>query len=99
MKLQELKRGKARAWPPQRVGSAEPRDLSVEDGVLEGVERFGRRLVIWINNHGHRCSASLEWHSPPAVRDVEVVLLASIGARIRDLGDREVPTRPGSTHR
>ncbi len=98
MKLRELKRGKARAWPPQRIGSAEPGDLSVEDGVLEGVERFGQRLLVWINSQGHRCTASLEWYPPPAVGAVEVVLLASIGARIRDLGDRDVPTRPGPTH-
>ncbi len=99
MKLRELKHGEATVWPPQRVDSAGPGDPSVEDGVLEGVERFGRQLLVRINIHGQRCTASLQWDPPPAVGGVEVVLLASIGAQIRDLGDRELPARAGGTHR
>jgi hypothetical protein len=99
VKLRELKHGGATIWPPQRVDSAGPGDLSVEDGVLEGVERFGRRLLVRINIHGHRFTARLQWDPPPAVGDVEVMLLASIGAQIRDLGDRELPARAGGTHR
>ena len=92
MKFCELKHGKARVWPPQ-IASAGPSDFSVEEGVLEGVERLGRRLVLRINIQGHRCRAHLEWQPPPTVGDVEFVLLASIGVRIRDLGGRELPTR------
>jgi len=99
VKLRELKHGEATVWPPQRVDSAGPGDPSVEDGVLEGVERFGRRLLVRINIHGHRRTASLQWDPPPAVGDVEVVLLASIGAQIRDLGNRELLPRAGGTHR
>jgi hypothetical protein len=98
MKFCELKHGKAMVWPPQRIGSAGPGDPSVEDGVLEGVERLGRRLVLRINIQGHRCTAHLEWQPPPVVGDVEFVLLASIGVRIRDLGGRELPTRSRPTH-
>ena len=98
MKFGELKHGKAKDWPPQRIDSVGPGNPSVEDGVLEGVERLGRRLFVRINTHRHRCTASLEWHPPPAVGDAEVLTLASIGARIRALGDRELPTRPGPTH-
>lgn len=98
MKLRELKHEEATVWPPQRVDSIGPGDHPVEDGVLEGVERFGRRLLVRINIHGHRCTTRLQWDPPPTVGDVEVMLLASIGAQIRDLGDRELPARAGGTH-
>lgn len=97
MKFCELKHGNVRVWPPQPIDFA-PGDPSVEDGVLEGVERLGRRLVLGINIQGHRCTAPLEWQPPPAVGEVESVLLASIGVRIRDLGGREFPTRSRPTH-
>ena len=53
---------------------------------------MGNRLLLQITINGHRRTASMEWDPPPAVGDVEVVLLASIGAEIRRLGEMEVPT-------
>ena len=103
MKLRELKQrsGKATLWPPRWVDSSGPGDISplAEDGVLEGLERLGPRLLLRINSNGRRRTASLLWDPPPGVREVEAMLLASIGAEIRDLGDREVPTRGGGTYR
>lgn len=103
MKLRDLKRrsGKATVWAPQWVESSGPGDTSAvaEEGVLEGLERLGNRLLLRININGRRRTASLEWDSPPAVGDVETVLLASIGAEIRDLGNLELPTRTGAVHR
>ncbi|MGH7416019.1 MAG: hypothetical protein ACREKJ_17620 [Candidatus Rokuibacteriota bacterium] len=64
-----------------------------DEGVLEGVTRLGGRLLIRINVNGQRRTASLEWDPPPAVGDVEIVLLASIGAEIREVGNLELPTR------
>lgn len=97
MKLRDLTRrsGKAAAWPAQWVEWPEPGDASVvpDEGVLEGVTRLGGRLLIRINVNGQRRTASLEWDPPPAVGDVEIVLLASIGAEIREVGNLELPTR------
>ena len=61
--------------------------------MLEGLERFGERLLLRINVDGQRRTASLQWNPPPAVGDLEAVLLGSIGAAIRELGERELPTR------
>jgi hypothetical protein len=63
-----------------------------EDGVLEGLQRLGNRLWLPITITGRRRTANMEWDPLPAVADGEVVLLASIGAEIRRLGDLEVPT-------
>jgi hypothetical protein len=63
--------------------------------VLEGLTRLGARLLLRINVNGHRRTASLEWDPPPGVGEVELVLSASIGARVRDLRDLELPPRPG----
>jgi len=63
-----------------------------EDGVLEGLQRLGNRLWLQITITGCRRTANMEWDPLPAVGGVEVVLLASIGAKIRRLGDLEVPT-------
>jgi hypothetical protein len=63
-----------------------------QDGVLKGLQRLGNRLWLQITITGRRRTASMEWGPPPAVKDVEVVLLASIGAEIRRLGELEVPT-------
>ena len=52
-----------------------------EEGVLEGVERLGNRLLLQISINGRRRTASLEWDPPPSVGAVETVLLASIGVR------------------
>lgn len=84
-------------WPAQWLEWPDPGVTSVvpEEGVLEGLTRLGRRLLLRINVDGHRRTASLEWDSPPAVGDVEIVLLASIGAKIRELGNLELPTRTG----
>ncbi|HKW93267.1 MAG TPA: hypothetical protein VJX92_15335 [Methylomirabilota bacterium] len=61
--------------------------------MLEGLERFGERLLLRINVDGQRRTASLQWSPPPAVGDIEAVLLGSIGTAIRELGERELPTR------
>jgi hypothetical protein len=81
-------------WPPQWVESSGPdRTAAVaEDGVLEGLQRLGNRLWLQITITGCRRTASMEADPPPAVGDVEVVLLASIGPEVRRLGDLEVPT-------
>ena len=60
--------------------------------MLKGLQRMGNRLLPQITINGCRRPASMEWEPLPAVGDVEVVLLASIGAEIRRLGDLEVPT-------
>jgi hypothetical protein len=99
MKLRDLTRGsgKAAVWPAHWVEWAEPERESVvpDDGVLEGLTRLGSRLLLRINVNGQLRTASLEWDAPPAVGDVEVVLLASIGTRMRELGELELPTRTG----
>jgi hypothetical protein len=81
-------------WPSQRIESSGPGHTSAvaEDGVLKGLQRLGNRLLLQITINGRRRTASMEWNPPPAVADVEVVLLASIGPEIRRLGDLEVPT-------
>jgi hypothetical protein len=103
MKLRDLKlrSGKATGWPPRWVESCGPNETSAaaEEGVLEGVERLGNRLLLQIVVNGRRRTASLEWDPPPAVGEVEAVLLASIGAEVRTLADRELPTRTGGAHR
>jgi hypothetical protein len=70
-----------------------------EEGVLKGLQRLGNRLLLQITIDGRQRTASMEWDPPPAVGDVEVVLLASIGAEIRRLGDLEVPTGKRETRR
>ena len=101
MKLREFKQrsGEATLWPPRWVDSSGPGDTSAvaEEGVLEGVERLGPRLLLRINSNGRRRTASLLWDPPPGVGEVEALLVTSIGAEIRDLGDLEVPTRSGGT--
>ncbi len=97
MKLRDLRQssGGIPVWPPRWVESPDAAGHSdvPENGVLEGLERFGDRLLLRINVDGHRRTATLQWNPPPAVSDIEAVLLGSIGAAIRDLGEREVPTR------
>jgi len=96
MKLRDLKH-----WPPAWVGLSGRSETSAvaEEGVLEGVERLGNRLLLRININGHRRTASLEWDPPPSVGAVEAVLLASLGVEVRNLADRELPTRAGGAHR
>ena len=88
MKLRDLNQ-----WPPVWVGVSRERETPAvpEDGVLEGVERLGHRLLLRININGQRRTATLTWDPPPSVGKVEAVLLASIGAKVRALGDRELP--------
>ena len=97
MKLRDLKA----TWSLQWVDRSVPGDTSVvaEEGVLEGLERLGHRLLLRINVNGRRRTASLLWDPPPAVGAVETVLLASIGTQIRDLGDLEVPAIRSGTGR
>jgi len=96
MKLHDLQQqaGTAMVWPPQWVESSGPGHTSAvaEKGVLKGLQRLGNRLLLQIMINGRRRTASMEWDPPPAVGDVEVVLLASIEAAIRRLGDLEVPS-------
>lgn len=99
MKLRELTRGtgKTAVWPVQWVEWPEPGEVAgvSEDGVLEGLTRFGSRLLLQINVGGQRRTASLTWDAPPSVGAVEAVLLASIGTTIREIGNLEVPARGG----
>lgn len=99
MKLRDLTQrgGESPVWPGRWVESLGPDDTSAvpEEGVLEGLTRLGRRLLLQINVNGHRRTSSLEWDPPPGVGDVEIVLLASIGAKIRDIENVEVPIRGG----
>jgi hypothetical protein len=101
MKLRELTHpaGETTVWPPQWIGSSGPsaRSAVPEHGVLEGLERFGTRLLLQIKVNGLRRTATVQWDGPPGVGDVEVLLLASIGSQIRDIGNRELPARPGRT--
>ena len=95
----KLKSGKATGWPPRWVESSGPSDTVAGEGVLEGVERLGTRLLLRIKVHGRPRTASLEWSPPPSVGEVEAVLLASIGAEVRTLADRELPARTGGGNR
>jgi hypothetical protein len=101
MKLRDLKLrpGKATGWPPRWVEFSGPNEPVAEEGVLEGIERLGNRLLLQIRINGRRRTATLEWDPPPSVGTVEAVLLASIGAEVRHLADRELPTRTGGAHR
>jgi len=103
MKLRDLQQraGTTMVWPPQWEGSSGPGQPSAvaEEGVLKGLQRLGNRLLLQITIDGRQRTASMEWDPPPAVGDVEVVLLASIGAEIRRLGDLEVPTGKRETRR
>lgn len=86
-------------WPPRWIGSSGPsaRSAVPEHGILESLERFGTRLLLQITVNGRRRTATLQWDGPAGAGDVEVLLLAGIGAQIRDLGNRELPTRTGGT--
>jgi len=55
--------------------------------------------LLQISINGRRRTATLEWDPPPSVGTVEAVLLASIGVEVRNLADRELPTRTGGAHR
>ena len=97
MKLREFaqRSGGGTAWPARWIESPGPGGTSAvpEEGVLEGLTRLGGRLLLRINVNGQRGTASLEWSPPPAVGEVETVLLASIGAEMRTLGNLELPIR------
>jgi hypothetical protein len=96
MKLRELGQssGQGTIWPPQWVDSSGPAEGAVPPhGLLEGLERFGRRLLLRINVDGQRRTASLQWDPPPPFSDIEAVLLGSIGTAIGELGERELPSR------
>lgn len=92
MKLRDLKlrSGKVAGWPPRWVEFAGPSESVPEEAVLEGVERLGNRLLLKLSLNGRRRTASLEWNPPPSVGAIEAVLLTSIGAKVRNLGNREV---------
>lgn len=97
MKLRELKRRTGTVWPAQWVEAAAHGEEAAasEDGILEGLTRLGQRLLLRINVNGQRRTACLEWDGPPRVGDVEIVLLANIGAEIRQLGHMELPAPRG----
>lgn len=101
MKLRDLtlRSGKAPGWPPRWVEFSGPSEPVAEEGVLEGIERLGNRLLLQIRINGRRRTASLEWDPPPSVGTVEAVLLASIGVDVRHLANRELPTQTGGAHR
>jgi len=95
MKLRDLQQGAGTAmvWPP--LGGilwARPHVHSGRGRRAEGPSADGQPAVA--ADHDQRPPAH-DQHGvgpPPAVGDVEVALLASIGAEIRRLGDLEVPT-------
>ena len=97
MKLRELGQssGHGTVWPPQWVDSRGPdAEAAVPPhGLLEGLERLGRRLLLRINVDGQRRTASLQWDPPPPFCDIDAVLLGSIGTAIGELGERELPSR------
>ena len=96
MKLGDLThRTGGTVWPGRWVESLGPDDASPVpvDGILEGLTRLGGRLLMRINVNGQRRTASLEWEPPPSVGDVEGVLLASMGAQIRQIGLLDLPSR------
>jgi hypothetical protein len=96
MKLCEVKQRTETAWPARWVEALGPgEERSSEEGVLEGLTRLGQRLLLRINVNGRRRTASLEWDGPPRVGDVEMLLLANIGAEIRQLGRLELPAHRG----
>lgn len=97
VKVRDLTRqsGDATVWPVEWVDWADPGGASdvPETGVLEGLTRLGKRLLLRINVNGSRRTAGLEWDPPPSVGDVEAVLQANLGAEIRTIGQLEVPIR------
>jgi hypothetical protein len=95
----KVKSGNATGWPPRWVEFSGSSDPVAGEGVLEGVERLGNRLLLRINVQGRRRTASLEWSPPPSVGEVEAVLLTGIGAEVRTLADRELPARTGGGNR
>jgi hypothetical protein len=99
MKFRDLKLRSGKGWPPRWVEFSGKTEAVAEEGVLEGVERLGNRLLLRINVNGRRRTASVEWDPPPGVGAVEAVLLASIGVEVRNLADRELPTQTGGTAR
>ena len=55
MKLRELRQrsaGEGTVWPPRWVGPSGPGQVP-EDGVLEGLERLGNRLLLQITFTGN----------------------------------------------
>jgi hypothetical protein len=100
MKLRDLRlRSRKAGWPPRWVGFSRPTETVAEEGVLEGVQRLGNRLLLQINTNGRRRTATLEWDPPPSVGVVEAVLLANTGAEVRNLADCELPAQTGGAHR
>ena len=96
MKLRELKHRAETIWPARWVDAVVPgEDGAASDGILEELTRLGERLLLRINVNGQRRTASLEWEGPPRVGDVEIVLLANIGAEIRHLGHLDLPAPRG----
>ena len=89
----------APGWPPRWVEFSGPGGPVPDQGVLEGIERLGNRLLLQISINGSRRTASLEWEPPPSVGAVEAVLLAGIGLEVRDLAARELPTQTGGSRR
>jgi hypothetical protein len=93
--------GDATVWPVEWVDGAAPGGAAAvpDTGVLEGLTRLGKRLLLRINVNGRPRTAGLGWDAPPSVDDVEAVLQANLGAEIRMIGQLEVPirTRRGSS--
>lgn len=101
MKIRELtlRSGKAAGWPPRWVEFSGPSETVPEEGVLEGVERLGNRLLLQFSINGRRRMATLDWDPPPSVGAVETVLLASIGVEVGTLATRELPPPRGGARR
>jgi hypothetical protein len=101
VKLRDLKlrAGMAPGWPPRWVEFSGPSEPVAEEGVLEGIERLGNRLLLQISINERQRTASLEWDPPPSVGAVEAVLLAGIGIEVRNLATRELPPPTGRARR
>jgi len=93
MKIRQLKKGTASAWPPAWGSAYKEADVFPrgEEGDLAEVKRCGARLMLtmtWKNKtYGPE---ELAWDEPPTVAQVERVLKANQGKPIQSIGDLEV---------
>ena len=71
MKFRDLKLRSGKGWPPRWVEFSGKTEAVAEEGVLEGIERLGNRLLLRINVNGRRRTASVEWDPKPGVGAVE----------------------------
>src|SRR5258708_39609537 len=96
MKMREIKRkvgnGTVHVWPPAWASSygADSRFTTGDEGVLDGVHRWGQGLSVTMMFDGREHLGSLEWDPPPALADVGKVLTANCGREIRAISELNV---------